>query len=296
MSKSDELRKKYSKVTATTFNKFVIADFTNTKKYLEFYLKTWQNKSVSGVGPKNTNELIDLVRTFDSNLHYIEIKDIYNSNYLDFNFFRHVVLDSEMVKNEKTFVREEHAITLIETDELLFIHPKTFRASLKYGTNTKWCTSGKNYEQTFNRYAKEGLLVYLIDKTDKIQAPYNKVAFYLDYHESPLAGDLDLYNSIDKIVSDLHMIRNGWDEDVLFQVFSSYRFFFSKIRKFKESRDFIERINGLFDLIDFEKLSEHIQILEKEKNADFLKSFKNNVMDITDKLKTIKDEYRETKN
>jgi len=41
MSKVEELRLKYPKVTKPTFNKFVDADFTPTKKYLEFMLKTW---------------------------------------------------------------------------------------------------------------------------------------------------------------------------------------------------------------------------------------------------------------
>jgi hypothetical protein len=42
MSKVEELRAKYPKLTNTTFNKLVEGDKTKTKKYLPFMLKTWE--------------------------------------------------------------------------------------------------------------------------------------------------------------------------------------------------------------------------------------------------------------
>ena len=45
MSKVEELKAKYPKITAAVFNRFVEGDKTKTKKYLPFMLKTWVNKT-----------------------------------------------------------------------------------------------------------------------------------------------------------------------------------------------------------------------------------------------------------
>ena len=44
MSKVDELRVKYPRVSEATFTKLVGGDRTPTKKYLEYMLKMWTSK------------------------------------------------------------------------------------------------------------------------------------------------------------------------------------------------------------------------------------------------------------
>ena len=44
MSKVEELRKNYSRISETTFKKFVNGDNTPTKKYLKYMLDSWMLK------------------------------------------------------------------------------------------------------------------------------------------------------------------------------------------------------------------------------------------------------------
>ena len=61
MSKVQELREKYPSVTQLTFDKLANADKTPTKKYLEYLLKMWSNKSETGC-LNSTNQLVELVK------------------------------------------------------------------------------------------------------------------------------------------------------------------------------------------------------------------------------------------
>ena len=142
MSKVEELRLKYPKVTKPTFNKFVEADVTPTKKYLEFMLKTWTNRGTVMVYT-TTKIIIDIVKKFDSLLPYIDNKDIYHKDYADLALLYYVIDTAEAARDEKTFVREEHANVLIENDRYLLLQPTTHRGSLKYGAGSKWCTASK---------------------------------------------------------------------------------------------------------------------------------------------------------
>ena len=138
MSKVDELRKKYPNVTTVTFNKFVNGDKTNTKKYLPFMLKTWVNRN----GYISTSaDLVKLVNMFDELLPYIENKDIYSKDYENIKYFVDVINKAVDVKEEKSFVREEHVNILEETDEYILLQPKTHKGSLVYGAKTRWCRS-----------------------------------------------------------------------------------------------------------------------------------------------------------
>ena len=165
MSKVDELRIKYPKVTKVTFNKFVDADYTPTKKYLEFMIKTWVNKP-SLTFNLNVSLIVNVVKKFDTLLPYIENKDIYHKDYADFSLLIRVIENAEILKDEKTFIREDHVNVLADNDRYILLQPTTHRGSLKYGAGTKWCTASKNSPDVFDKYTKKGCLVYLIDKTN----------------------------------------------------------------------------------------------------------------------------------
>jgi len=109
MSKVDELRSKYSTISTATFNKFVEADKTPTKKYLEYLLKSWISRSQNS-SPNTTQGLIKLVLEFDQLLPYITNKDIYAKEFTDISYLRLVIARAEEVKEEKTFV---HSIMML---------------------------------------------------------------------------------------------------------------------------------------------------------------------------------------
>jgi hypothetical protein len=61
---------------------------------------------------------------------------------------------------------EKEVITVIDNEEWLVIRPLTIESSLTYGSGTKWCTASKNNHEYFYRYAKNGVLNYVINKMD----------------------------------------------------------------------------------------------------------------------------------
>jgi hypothetical protein len=144
MSKVDDLKKKYPGVSTASFSKFVEADSTPTKKYLDFMLKTWEDRKSDG-RYRTTGSIIDTVNKFHDLTPYIENKDIYSKEYYgNFGKLIDTVELAQVTKEEKNFNKEEHINVLLETDEFLLLQPKTHKGSMKYGANTKWCTTTKN--------------------------------------------------------------------------------------------------------------------------------------------------------
>ena len=212
MSKVDELRSKYSTVSTATFNKFVEADKTPTKKYLEYLLKSWISRSQNS-SPNTTQGLIKLVLEFDQLLPYITNKDIYAKEFTDISYLKLVIARAEEVKEEKTFVKEDHVSVLLENEEFLLLQPLTHRGSLRYGSQTKCCTASKNDPDVFRRYNRNGLLFYLIDKKETKTKNYNKVAFYLAFNNDAITGGLQIYNSSDSHVYSDNLTDGGWSEE-----------------------------------------------------------------------------------
>jgi len=66
---------------------------------------------------------------------------------------------------------KENIITqeIYRDDRWLIIKPLTFEASLKYGCNTKWCTSSKKSPLHFYEYSNEGILIYIIERKTNIK-------------------------------------------------------------------------------------------------------------------------------
>jgi hypothetical protein len=68
-------------------------------------------------------------------------------------------------KNDKDFekVSKDDYETILQTDNILVISPKTKKGSCKYGANTKWCTAGRDSEW-FDYYNKLGDLYIILPK------------------------------------------------------------------------------------------------------------------------------------
>jgi hypothetical protein len=283
MSKVEELRAKYSKVTKPTFNKFVDADVTPTKKYLEFMLKTWDNKDKMMIYV-TTKVVTDIVKKFDSLLPYIENKDIYHKDYADLSLLSQVINDAEIAKDEKTFVREEHANVLLENDRYLLLQPVTHRGSLKYGAGSKWCTASKNSPEVFNRYTKNGYLVYLIDKTKKVSNSGSKMALYMEYNECPINGKVSFYNTIDSCVSISNTKSYEWDESDLFDITTTYRYYHIKMKNIKKDKDVVDGFVSTLSRLNFEQFEKSLSNLDDVDANTYTSKIKDKVEEFLTKL------------
>ena len=295
MSKVEELRLKYPKVTKPTFNKFVDADFTPTKKYLEFMLKTWTNKEKLMVYT-TTKIIIDIVKKFDSLLPYIENKDIYHKDYADLALLYYVIDTAEAAKDEKTFVREEHANVLIENDKYLLLQPTTHRGSLKYGAGSKWCTASKRDPEVFTRYTKNGYLAYLIDKTKKVSGSGSKMALYMDYSECSINGKIDFFNTIDSNITVSSVKSYEWDESDLFDIVTTFRYYHIKMKTIKKDRDFVDGFVSSLTKLNFEEFEKSLNNLEDKGANVYTLKIKEKVEEFLTKLNKTQYAIRETKN
>lgn len=285
MSKVDELRAKYPRVTTSVFNKFVDGDKTKTKKYLAFMLKTWVDRTSE---ISTSNELVQLVNMFDELLPYIENKDIYHKEYENITHFLSVLNKAMADKEEKTFIREEHADVIEENDEYILLNPKTHRGSLKYGANTKWCTASKNNPNTFSSYSKNGFLAYLISKKEKI-SNHEKVAFYVRKNEDSLTGEVEVYLTNDSTTKSQNLIQDGkWGANTIFEIITKVRLKAYSYHKVVDAKNKIDGVINTLSNIKFDNLTESIDVLEKMNNIDYISKAKKEITDFVSKLEKIK--------
>jgi hypothetical protein len=278
MSKVEELRKKYKSIRKTTFETFVNGDKTKTKKYLPFMLSTWSN------GPRliKSDYLVELVNKFDDLLPYIKNKDIYSEEYKDVKTFFKVINDAEELKDEKSFVREEHIDVLMETDDFILLHPKTHKGSCKYGANTKWCTASKNDPGTFTGYMKSGYLVYLISKK-QIDPTYSKLALYCN--EDTMLDTIQVYNALDKNVRIQSVLSAGWSPDVFFHITSLYRAHGFNYRKIIFAKEKISDVVKRLESVDFDMLQQCLRVVDEFKENDYINEVKEKINKFVENIK-----------
>ena len=284
MSKVDDLRNKYKSVSNSSFSKFEEADFTPTKKYLDFMLKTWEDRKTEGPY-RTTGSVIDAVNKFHNLIPYIENKDIYSKEYYgNFGKLIDVIGVAEVVREEKNFNKEEHIDVLLETSEFLLLQPKTHKGSIKYGANTKWCTTTKNNESIFNRYTRDGFLGYLIDKTETKNGDYKKVALYLEYNSGGINDNVKLYDVKDKYATEDDLIQSGWDIEKLFEIITMFRYHFIKVKENKRSKDFVNTFVNTLNKLDFNKFEFHMNKLDDECDLSYIKGAQSKVESFLESL------------
>jgi hypothetical protein len=287
MSKIDELKVKYSSLKPDTFTRLVNGDQTPTKKYAEFLLKTWSNRSNNGC-VRTIDNLIDLVSRFNSLLPYITEKDIYHKSYLNVNVLKYTVTVAEEEKDAKSFDRDDHVEVLYEDDDILFVIPKTHKGSLKYGANTRWCTASKDNPSTFNNYTKSSLLAYLIDKTDKTTPQYRKLAFYSSWSNGGVTNSIDIYNTSDSTCEDRSIMAGGWSDETLLKMVTIYRLKFITYKKIKQSIDNINAFGNTLKRLDFDLLKDSMKKLEQSVEPSYISNLQENIDSFLKKLNTKK--------
>jgi len=284
MSKVDDLRNKYKSVSNSSFSKFEEADLTPTKKYLDFMLKTWEDRKTGGPY-RTTGSIIVAVNKFHNLIPWVENKDIYSKEYYgNFGKLIDVIEVAEVAREEKNFNKEEHINVLLETDEFLLLQPKTHKGSIKYGANTKWCTTTKNNESIFKNYTRDGFLGYLIDKTDTKTGDYKKVALYLEYNSGGINESVKIYDVKDKYGHENFLVDGGWDIEKLFEIFTIFKYHFIKTKENKRSKDFVNTFVNTLNKLDFNKFEVHMNKLDAECDLSYIKDAQSKVESFLESL------------
>ena len=220
--------------------------------------------------------LISQVKLFDSLLPYNPNKDIYSQEYRRFSDLTNSNINISKIKEEKTFNRDEHISVIYEDDDILFLIPKTFKGSLKYGANTKWCTAGRS-ETTFNSYARTGALAYLIDKKNEKKGNFNKLAFYCNGKNLILSGGIEIFNQVDTRVShESDLFGNGWDEEMIIKLIFKYRLRLMEEQKYEKSLSYVKKITSFFKSFEYEKFVDNVQKI-KEYDTNEYDNFKDDM-------------------
>jgi hypothetical protein len=265
MSKFEKVKQQYPSVGNAICTKFYNEDWTSTKKYFPYMVKLWDKKKASN-DTFTSASLIKLMKQFDELLPYIDDKDISSEKYKSFGELEMAILKARVIKEEKTFVRDEHVMVLDETDDFIFLTPITHRGSLKYGANTRWCTAARGDEYTFNRYMKNGFLTYLISKNDKIDKNYAKIAFWSEEISAPFSGEVIIYNVIDDAVLDSQVIDAGWDISLVFKLITKFREKAYMKFKTQQAESNVKRKLQVMGGFDFAGLASDIQFLNDQTN------------------------------
>ena len=76
------------------------------------------------------------------------------------------ILTATSIAEVKTLEKdlEKQIKVIYSDDEWIVLRPLTYISSRKYGSSTKWCTTQENNPEYFIRYAKRGILLYMINK------------------------------------------------------------------------------------------------------------------------------------
>lgn len=278
MAKVDVLIEKYKgQISARTINALNDGDTTKTKKYLDYMCKLW-------LDVRRAPQVIKPVMEFDNLLPYIENKDIYHSDYSDVDFLFETIENAKELKEEKTFNKEEHVDVLIENENYILLRPKTNRGSLKYGKGTRWCTAQTDYPTYFNRYNRNGYLVYLLRKKE-IGDIWDKVAFYIE-NDDVTFGRMDVYTSNDSNKNSRDIYKSSWDITQMMYIVSYIRQYITYCEYKKTAKNEVKNISEILNKIDIVKLKFYKTILS-DKDSSMFEDIDSRIKTITEKLSLI---------
>ena len=107
-------------------------------------------------------QLKSIFDRFNKQQSRLTIKDIFKYGSLkDLNS----ELETKSGKEVEKSIKTSEANILVNNEKMMIVEPLTMAASLKYGANTKWCTTWSDPEENrFNNYFGDYTLVYFIDK------------------------------------------------------------------------------------------------------------------------------------
>jgi hypothetical protein len=284
MAKIETLKAKFPNITEQTFIRLFEGDKTSTKKYAEFLLSAWNRKGTNYGGLRGVDDYIKLVENFEKLTPYIDNKDIYS--YGDIQSIVGVVKIAEVEKNEKSFDKDEHISVIEETEDYIFLIPKTHVGSLKYGSNTKWCTAASTSPGTFKSYIDRGFLAYLVDKKNKKTNNQNKLAFYFTNKENLLTQVIQIFNQLDSLVNENQVIQSGWDIMLLSNLITKLRVFLFEFKEKEKVRVEVSKTIQQLNQINYDNFFNALNTLKI--NPENVEELKNALGLVKTSMKKIK--------
>lgn len=224
MSRLDAIKEQYPELNVSFIDLFTKLDNTKSYKYLPVLCKLFGDRF--STNKKNQNELVEYSERLSK--WGFDVTNIPNSQLLTFSmlldFFNYSdltmfdefksymergLIPNKDVTSYKNFDEISNAVSLasikssskdlekqihieFEDDTWIALRPLTFSASVKYGSGTKWCTTSKREKQYFERYWRNGALVYFINK----ETGY-KFAFYKEGVREGQLTEMSFWNAVD---------------------------------------------------------------------------------------------------
>lgn len=202
MSRLDTIKEQFPELNISFIDIFAKLDNTKSYKYLpilcKLFGKRYNIKFFSNSVSDRTQYMVDIsnqlsklgIDTFDLTSNEIimmsTLVEHFNNSDLDIfqefrNYMERGLLDNKDVTSYQNISDLSHAVSLAsmkvtnkemegqvhveyEDDQWLILRPLTFAASSKYGAGAKWCTTYKREKSYFERYWRNGALIYFNNK------------------------------------------------------------------------------------------------------------------------------------
>ena len=200
MSRIDELKKQHPLYALSAIDIYKMMSPNQSNKYVEMLIKLDKSIATDSYyqSDRYRNEMIACMVDWGLDYNYLETFDIETLRFV-FNSMNHLTSDGKIKiftkfasYNERKLIENndvttyssweelEQAVALAdvksldkklekeikkvyEDDEWLSLRPLSLEASMKYGANTKWCTTTQS-GQYYARYSARGILIYNINK------------------------------------------------------------------------------------------------------------------------------------
>jgi hypothetical protein len=196
MSRIDELKKQHPVYAMSAIDIYKMISPNQTNKYVEMLIKL--DKTQSRYSDNQRSEIIQLMASWGLDYNYLETFDLETLTFL-FNgihnlmseykvrifakfssFVERKLIENTDVTSYSSWDEIEQAVSLAEVklidkalekqikkvyedDTWISLRPLSLEASMKYGANTKWCTTTES-GQYYARYSARGILIYNINK------------------------------------------------------------------------------------------------------------------------------------
>lgn len=141
---------------------------------------------IGSFGYENMEKLL----LFCDHLNNKRITNTDVTSYSDWSDILNEVSKAELKLIDKELTKQIEVV--YEDDEWLVLKPLSFKSSLTYGSNTKWCTAMKTEPDYFYRYSKNGILIYVINKDNG-----KKYGFFNQPNEFSVWNQID--NRVDSL-------------------------------------------------------------------------------------------------
>lgn len=155
--------------------------------------------------PCSSGDLIkDKLETLNDYIFYNEKKLTEKNDITKFKSFEELEDENDKaeIRYNKNKLKNE-IINIYEDNEWLIIRPLTHFSSLKYGSNTQWCTSSKDNPHVFYDYAYKKILIYCINKMTNEKFAFEKSI--KDIIRELDSSDTNFWNSNDKKTDSLFL-------------------------------------------------------------------------------------------